>query len=1033
MLPAVAEAFGTQFEPFVVQLLPLVFEQAGDPKEKTLRETAAASATALGAALSPFAMGAVLPAVFEKILPKEKWQTRVTALQVLAALCVAHPDMCAVNLVELIPKVSIQAGDARKEVAQAAETAIEKMCFCVQNKDLQPFIPVLVSCLARPAEVPECVHKLSATTFVQAIEPATLAVLLPVLERGLRERAAATKRRAAIITDNMCKLVEKPAYAAPLLPTLLPLLDSARTQVPDPEVRDICNKAYATLCKAAAKQTDFKLDEAAAKAEGEKLSIEASFTHIQELINVLLKDMAPKTAAEMAADPWATSVVTYISHLATGASRASNFAAEQWARSIGTPFLAPFLGESEAAAVTEKLRQRLEREEDPEEAEADDQEGIDLCNCEFSLAYGGKILLNQAKLHLKVGRRYGLCGANGCGKSTLLRAIANEQVEGFPPKSELRTAVVEHDLDGSLSDLVVVDYLVEMLKKESIEVSTEVAAGQLAAVGFTPDMIKSGITTLSGGWKMKLALSRAILQKPRILLLDEPTNHLDVNNVSWLVNYLTKDCTDVSSIIVSHDTGFLDRVCTDIIHYNSFKLKRYKGNVSEFVKFYPEARAWFSLEHSNFKFKLPEPGFLDGVTTKGKAIIKMVGVSFRYPNRENFVLGGPTGVDVSVVCSLSSRVGCVGPNGAGKSTLIKVLTGETAPTTGSVWRHPSLRIAYVAQHAFHHLEEHLDLTPSEYIQWRFATGDDRENEDKEARKATDEEEKKMASQVVIDSGKFVVEQVLNRRKLKSSFEYEVSFVGMTPDKNKWMPRKWLEDNGFGKMVIAVDAREAAAAGLLGTPLTAQNISRHLADVGLEPEFTLHHRMRGLSGGQKVKVVVGAACWMKPHLIVLDDPTNYLDRDSLGALAGAIKDFGGGVVIISHAGEFVNSTTTEKWTIGNGRAIVTGETWNQSMVKLSAKEQADETVDAAGNVIKVAKKLTEAEKKKLKKEIVKRNAVGTQALTPDRPHVSPNSRPRTYHHYYHHHHHHHLQDRAKRRKRGENGVSDDEDEEDIPDT
>jgi elongation factor 3 len=189
-------------------------------------------------------------------------------------------------------------------------------------------------------------------------------------------------------------------------------------------------------------------------------------------------------------------------------------------------------------------------------------------------------------------------------------------------------------------------------------------------------------------------------------------------------------------------------------------------------------------------------------------------------------------------------------------------------------------------------------------------------------------------------------------------------------------------------------------------------------------------MRGLSGGQKVKVVVGSACWMHPHMIVLDEPTNYLDRDSLGALAGAIKDFGGGVVIISHAGEFVNSTTTEKWTIGNGRAIVTGETWNQSMVKLSAKEQADETVDAAGNVIKVAKKLTEAEKKKLKKEIVKRNAVGTQALTPDRPHVS-----RTYglELTYHHHHHHHLQDRAKRRKRGENGVSDDEDEEDIPDT
>ena len=993
VLPAVFEGFGSQFEPYVIALLPLVLEQAGDPKEKALREAAVASVNAIAELLTPFSLGAILPVIFDKILPKEKWQTRVLALQMCAFLCTKNPEMCGANLVDIIPKVSIQAGDARKEVAAEAEKCIEKACFCVKNKDLQPFIPALVSCLARPTEVQECVHKLSATTFVQAIEPATLAVIVPVLERGLRERAAATKRRAAIITDNMCKLVEKPIYAAPLLPTLLPLIDSARVQTADPEVRDICNKAYATLCKAAGQQADFKIDESKAKEEGEKFSIEASFTHIRELLCVLLKDMAPKTADEMFANSWANSSITHVAHLATSAAKGTNYDNNVWSRSVGTSVLAPFLGESESQAVIEKLRQRLEREEDPLEEDQDDEAGIDLCNCEFSLAYGGKILLNQARLHLKVGRRYGLCGANGCGKSTLMRAIANEQVEGFPPKTELKTAVVEHDLDGSLSELLVVDYLQAMLAKENIVVTPEEAYNQLAAVGFSPAMIKSGITTLSGGWKMKLALARAILQKPQILLLDEPTNHLDVNNVTWLVNYLTKDCENVSSIIVSHDTGFLDRVCTDIIHYNNFKLKHYKGNVSSFVKFYPEAKAWFSLEHSNFKFKLPEPGFLEGVTTKGKAIMKMVNVSFRYPNRDNFVLGGPEGVPVSVVCSLSSRVGCVGPNGAGKSTLIKVLTGETQPTTGSVWRHPSLRIAYVAQHAFHHLEEHLDLTPSEYIQWRYATGDDRENEDKEARKITDEEEKKMASQVVIDTGKFQVEQVLNRRKLKSSMEYEVSFVGMGPDKNKWMPRRWLEDNGFGKAVIAVDAREAAAAGLLGTPLTAQNIARHLADVGLENEFTCHHRMRGLSGGQKVKVVIGAATWMKPHMIVLDEPTNYLDRDSLGALAGAIKDFGGGVVIISHAGEFVNSTTTEKWLIGNGQAIITGETWNQSMVKLSAKEQAEETVDAAGNVIKIAKKLTEAEKKKIKKEKAKKRA-----------------------------------DKEKRRKRGED-VSEDEDDDD----
>lgn len=190
-------------------------------------------------------------------------------------------------------------------------------------------------------------------------------------------------------------------------------------------------------------------------------------------------------------------------------------------------------------------------------------------------------------------------------------------------------------------------------------------------------------------------------------------------------------------------------------------------------------------------------------------------------------------------------------------------------------------------------------------------------QDKAAVKITEEEEKAMAAAVSLDGAKFVVEQVLNRRKFKSTMEYEVSFVGLPPTQNKWMPRRWLEERGYGKLVDQVDAREAAAQGLHAVPLTSANIARHLAEVGLEQEFTLHHRMRGLSGGQKVKVVLGAACWMRPHLLVLDEPTNYLDRDSLGALAGAIKDFGGGVVIISHAGEFINAVTTEKWNIGGG--------------------------------------------------------------------------------------------------------------------
>lgn len=106
----------------------------------------------------------------------------------------------------------------------------------------------------------------------------------------------------------------------------------------------------------------------------------------------------------------------------------------------------------------EDMRQESELHKDTEE------EGEDLCKCEFSLAYGAKILLNNTGLHLKRGKRYGLCGPNGCGKSTLMRAISKGQVEGFPPPEELKTVYVEHDLDASEAEEMVGDFLTKSLQ-----------------------------------------------------------------------------------------------------------------------------------------------------------------------------------------------------------------------------------------------------------------------------------------------------------------------------------------------------------------------------------------------------------------------------------------------------------------------------------------------------------------------------------------------------------------------------------------
>jgi len=554
-----------------------------------------------------------------------------------------------------------------------------------------------------------------------------------------------------------------------------------------------------------------------------------------------------------------------------------------------------------------------------------------------------------------------------------MRAIANGQVEGFPPPTELKTVYVEHDIDGSVADLVPAEFIFTDPTFKGIP--KEEIVSQLRDVGFTEELLAKGVAALSGGWKMKLALVRAMLQKADILLLDEPTNHLDVHNVAWLQNYLV-GLTNVTSIIVSHDSGFLDFVCTNILHYENRKLRTYRGNLSEFVKQKPEARSYYELSASPISFKFPEPGFLEGVKTKDKAILKMMKVGFAYPGAAKKTLS-----DVSIYITLSSRVAVLGANGAGKSTMIKLLTGELEPQEGTVWKHPNLRIAYVAQHAFHHIEQHLDKTANQYIQWRYAIGEDREALTKVDRQITEEEKKKMSQQFVIDGVKRVVERILGRRKLKSSYEYEVQWVGCGPDKNTFIPRDQLIEMGFEKMVVEVDAKEAAQAGLMAKPLTSMNIQKHLEDFGLEPEFSTHSLMRGLSGGQKVKVVLGAAMWNNPHMIVLREPTNYLDRDSLGALAEAIKAFGGGVVMITHNREFYQALTQETWMVADGKLTPTGQSNAAAAKELVKFEVQEETTDAYGNVIKVKapqkSKMSNKEKKALKKLRDARRARGEE--------------------------------------------------------
>lgn len=146
---------------------------------------------------------------------------------------------------------------------------------------------------------------------------------------------------------------------------------------------------------------------------------------------------------------------------------------------------------------------------------------------------------------------------------------------------------------------------------------------------------------------------------------------------------------------------------------------------------------------------------------------------------------------------------------------------------------------------------------------------------------------------------------------------------MLPKYNNQISRETLIELGFDKLVQEFDDHEASREGLGYRELQPSVISKHFEDLGLDPEIANHNEIGSLSGGQKVKVVIAGAMWNNPHLLVLDEPTNFLDRDSLGGLAVAIRDFKGGVILISHNEEFVGALCSEQWLVNDGRVAQKG--------------------------------------------------------------------------------------------------------------
>ncbi|CAJ0945188.1 unnamed protein product [Ranitomeya imitator] len=403
--------------------------------------------------------------------------------------------------------------------------------------------------------------------------------------------------------------------------------------------------------------------------------------------------------------------------------------------------------------------------------------------CSFILSFPYlRVLLTGAELHLAAGRRFGLVGRNGLGKTTLLKMLASRSLR---VPSHISILHVEQEVAGddtqALQSVLECDTLRENLLKEEKELNARISAGKgdgsesvrlseiygkleeieadkapakasviLAGLGFKHNMQQQMTKEFSGGWRMRLALARALFARPDLLLLDEPTNMLDVRAILWLENYLQTWPSTI--LVVSHDRNFLNTVATDILHLHSQRLEAYRGNFESFLKTKEERlknqqreyeaqqqyREHIQVFIDRFRYnanrasqvqskiklleKLPELKpvdkdsevilrFPDGFEKFSPPILQLDEVDFWYSSSQ------PVFKNLSVSADLDSRICVVGENGAGKSTMLKLLLGELSPVQGIRHAHRNLKIGYFSQHHVDQLD--LNVNSVELLAKRF--------------------------------------------------------------------------------------------------------------------------------------------------------------------------------------------------------------------------------------------------------------------------------------------------------------------------
>jgi len=557
------------------------------------------------------------------------------------------------------------------------------------------------------------------------------------------------------------------------------------------------------------------------------------------------------------------------------------------------------------------------------------------CVDNLFLCYGGgKLLLRDTTLELIKDHRYGVVGRNGCGKTTLMNQMSGGGLAGMPP--ELKCVHVKHDILQEIQELTPLEFG----RREAPTVKDEELHHWLNDVGFPDQLKNTKVAELSGGFCMRLILAVGLMQGPDVLLLDEPTNHLDEDSMNWLADYLLS-MKQSSLMVVSHEPAFLDKICTDIIQYRELKMVYYKGNFTSFREQagISDADCADILDGGEMAEKGSNKGddededILVGYGTGAKSKItfpppmKLVGVSMSKPILEikslsfGFAEDAPLILkDVNVKVTQASRIALVGKNGSGKSTLLALAAGELNPTSGELNRHRNLRIAYIPQNQLFYLSDFNALTPQAYIQARYKDGYD-ELVQTRLLEAKSEEEVLRRKELAKKHGKqgCAVRTIVGRTVKGKDVLYEVAWEGLLDEKqntNETIAK--LRQLGVEGQARAFDERNSVLSNAQEIrPVMRREIVKHFELFGLDEDMVCNRQIGGFSAGQKSKLMLASSLWTRPQAILLDEPTNYVDVETLDAISKALKTFRGGVVISSRDHGFLDKICSDTWLVEDG--------------------------------------------------------------------------------------------------------------------